>query len=570
MSTDIENNNQEVKENITNVPTGASVSTSTLNEKTGTTAITTAATAVTVDTQAPDVPLTYEKTMAGLKTFCFLAVANSFTGFAFGWDVGTAGGIVNFPSFQARFGSLSEATGTSTINSWVVGCIISMFNLGCAFGGMLLSKVADKIGRKKAIFIGCAIYAVGTLIQITSIVQSSWVQVLVGRIISGLSIGLFSVVTPMLISECSPTCVRGQLVVFFQVFITFGIFMGNITNFACNRYRSGEDSEWMIPIGLNFVWLAVIIAATIFMHESPAYLLAKGEYEKSAEVTRVIHATKDITESESVFVEELIQKRLNEHEATTNNANDDAKIPWNEFIVGKPKLGLRLIIGMCVMMFQQLSGANYFFYYGTTLFRSVGMDNPYKTAIILGAVNFASTFLGTWAVKKFGRKACLLTGSAVMGVSMLVYAILGSFFLVNKETGTSSRAIGGVMIAVTCIYIIGFASTWGPVAFVVVSELFPSRVRVMSMSCSVAMNWISNFLISLLTPTIINAIDFKYGFIFAGCLLASFVVVFWLLKETKDCQTDEDTDNLYAGKTTVADADTESTASDSVASSAEK
>lgn len=492
--------------------------------------------------------LSFNKSLFQLKKFASLAILNSFTGFSFGWDVGTAGGIVNFPSFKSRFGSVSDVNGLHTLDPWVVGCIISMFNLGCALGGMGLSKIADKVGRRATVLIGCVIYAIGTIVQISSKASSAWAQVLAGRIISGLAIGLFSVVTPMLISECSPVSIRGELVVFFQLFITLGILAGNITNFACKSLHGGEDAEWMIPIGLNFAWLLIIIAGTAFMYESPSYLLAQGREQESAQTTKSIHGITDASpQADVAYVEDLVEKRSNEN-YTMKQATDEKALPWHEFITGKPKLGRRLVIGMCVMMFQQLSGANYFFYYGTTLFASVGLDDAYVTAIILGAVNFVSTFAGIYAVGKFGRKTCLLAGSGIMGISMLVYAILGSFFLMDNATGIAKPSIGGAMIAFTCIYIFGFASTWGPVAFVVVSELFPSRTRAIAMACSVAMNWISNFLISLLTPTIITAIGFKYGFVFAGCLLASFFVVLFFLKETKHSQTDEDTDKLYAGE----------------------
>ncbi|KAH3678217.1 hypothetical protein WICMUC_001646 [Wickerhamomyces mucosus] len=479
---------------------------------------------------------TFSKTYKSLKWIIFLNILCAFPGFAFGWDVGTAGGIVNFDSFKAKFGSNGE------FNPWVVGFIIAGFNAGCAFGGLFLSKGADYWGRRFMIFVSMVILTIGTLIQVSATASGKWYQILIGRIFNGLAVGITSVVTPMLVSESAVAKYRGGLVVFYQLFITLGILIGNVTNFLTKLTLNGQDGEWIVPIALNFLWVLIISITTIFMPESAVYYLSKGETEKAKQVTRKVHCIKEEDSFEDkAYVEHLISRR--ENEAGESKLSSGAGVKWTECFTGTPRLGLRLALGMSVMLFQQFSGANYFFYYGTTLFRSVGLDDSYVTSIILGAVNFVSTFAGIYFVEKFGRRACLLAGSIGMLTCMLIYTCLGSFALGNQNYNSAS--VGGAMIAFTCIYIFFFATTWGPVAFVVVSELFPARVKAISMSLSIAMNWISNFLISLLTPFIIKAIGFKYGFIFAGFLFVSAIVVSIFLKETKGCTTDEDVDRLY-------------------------
>ncbi|KAL6949746.1 hypothetical protein ACO0QE_000403 [Hanseniaspora vineae] len=189
------------------------------------------------------------------------------------------------------------------------------------------------------------------------------------------------------------------------------------------------------------------------------------------------------------------------------------------------------------MIFQQTSGINYFFYYGTSLFDRVGLQDPYLTAIILGAVNFVATFGGIYLVEKLGRRNLLLLGSFGAFISMMVYASVGSFVF-------QKHASGGIMIAFTCFFIIFFAIALGPVSFVVVSELYPPRVKTFSMAIATSLNWISNFLIGLLTPTITARIGYKFGYVFAAFMLASTFFVFFLVPETKN-KTSDEIDKIY-------------------------
>lgn len=420
--------------------------------------------------------------------------------------------------------------------SMIIGLIIAVFNAGCAIGGLTLSKLADKFGRKISIYISIVIYLVGTLIQITSCSSKSWVQFMVGRIVTGLAVGSTSVLCPMFISESSPLQIRGAMVVLYQLMITLGIFCGNIANYGCKVHHEGTNTEWMIPVGLGFLWGVITIVGIFFMPESAIYLIEQKHDEAEA---RKSISKMNCAGLNDALVNAEVERITANYQRIQQQIGD---VKWNEFLVGKPKLFLRLVIGMMIMAFQQFSGANYFFYYGTSLFKSVGLNDSYVTAIILSVVNFVSTFGGVYFVEKLGRKACLLMGSIGMFICMTIYASLGSFALNSK--GVENSHVGGAMIAFTCIYIFFFATTTGPVTFVVVSELYPVRVRATSMSIATSMNWISNFLISLFTPFITGAIGFKYGYVFSGCLLASAIFVWFLVPETKNL-TSEEIDDLF-------------------------
>lgn len=462
----------------------------------------------------------------------------AFTGFIFGWDVGTIGGITNFDTYRQKFGQYVE--GDWTMNSLIVGLIIAVFNAGCAIGGLTLSKIADKLGRKWCLYISLIIYNVGVLVQETSVFSGAWFQFMIGRIITGLSIGASSVVAPMFISESAPVSIRGSMVVLFQLMITFGILMGNVTNFGSKQTITG-DNEWLIPIWLCHIWSLLILVGLIKMPESAIYYVSKAQYDRAA----ISLSTLNNVPADSVFVRSELGRMIDYQEEMESLQK---KSSWHD-VFDRENLQ-RLSVGVGVMIFQQFTGANYFFYYGTSLFASVGLSDSYVTAIILGAVNFVCTFLGIITIEKFGRRCTLLLGSFGMFICMFVYTCLGSFALSDARSGEFT-AVGILMVVFTCCYICFFATTWGPGAFVVVSELYNVRTRAMAMAIATSCNWLCNFLISLFTPFIAADIGFKLGFVFSACLLASAGFVWFCVPETKGLRVEE-VDAMFSKEDTVA------------------
>jgi SP family sugar:H+ symporter-like MFS transporter len=192
---------------------------------------------------------------------------------------------------------------------------------------------------------------------------------------------------------------------------------------------------------------------------------------------------------------------------------------------------------------QQLTGANFFFYYGTTIFRATGLSDSYVTQIILGSVNVACTFGGLYVVKKCGRRNALMVGAAWMMVCFLVYSFVGQFQLDHENPANTPQA-GNILIVFSCLFIVAFATTWGPLVWAVVAELYPAKYRAPAMALATASNWLWNFLMSFFTRFITDAIDYFYGLVFAGCCAALVLVVFFFVIESKD-RTLEEIDTMY-------------------------
>lgn len=472
-----------------------------------------------------------DKKHVAVSIFCLLV---AFGGFVFGFDTGTISGFVNMPDFKERFGQLDN--GQYTLSNVRTGLIVAIFNIGCAIGGIILSKVGDMYGRRVGLMFSMLIYVVGIIVQIAS--QDKWYQYFIGRLITGLAVGIVSVLCPLFIGESAPKKLRGTLVVGFQLFITLGIFLGYCTTYGTKTYS--DSRQWRIPLGLCFAWAILLVAGMLLMPESPRYLVEKNKIEEAKK--SIARSNSTTPDNPAVYTEvQLIQAGI-EREKIAGNAS------WSQLITGKPKILSRVIMGIMLQSLQQLTGDNYFFYYGTTIFKAVGLEDSFETSIVLGVVNFASTFVGIYVIDRFGRRKCLLTGSAGMFVCFIIYAILGSVHLYNNgydDLTDTNKPTGNAMIFITCLYIFFFASTWAGGVYCIVSESYPLRIRAKAMSVATAANWLWGFLISFFTPFITSAIHFYYGFVFAGCLLFSFFYVFFFVRETKGL-TLEEVDELYA------------------------
>ncbi|AGO14256.1 AaceriAFL207Cp [[Ashbya] aceris (nom. inval.)] len=461
-------------------------------------------------------------------TVCLLCVFVAFGGFIFGWDTGTISGFVNHTDFKRRFAQVNNEGGYYWSNARV-GLIVAIFNIGCAVGGIILSKLGDMYGRRIGLMIVTLIYVVGIVIQIAS--NNKWYQYCIGRVISGLGVGGIAVLSPMLISETSPKHLRGTLVSCYQLMITAGIFLGYCANYG-TKSKYDDSRQWRIPLGLCFLWAIFMVAGMVFVPESPRYLVEKDKIDA---------AKRSLATSNKVPVDDpAIEAEVNNIQAGVELERMAGNASWGELFTVRTKIFQRVIMGIMIQSLQQLTGNNYFFYYGTTIFDSVGLEDAYKTSIILGAVNFGSTFAAMYTVDRFGRRKCLLYGAALMAICMVIFATVGVTRLwPNGPDQPSSKPAGNAMIVFTCLYIFFFATTWAPIAYVIVAETFPLKVKAKGMAIATAANWIWGFLIAFFTPYITNAIRFYYGYVFMGCLIFGFFYIFFFVPETKGLTLEE-------------------------------
>lgn len=292
----------------------------------------------------------------------------------------------------------------------------------------------------------------------------------------------------------------------YQLFITLGIFVANCINFGTEARP--DTGSWRIPMGITYVWALILGSGMALFPESPRYDYRHGKIDKAITTLSKMYGIPKNHRALKVEFEEIKQKY--EEEVASG------QVTWVHLFKA-PRMAYRVAVGVSLQALQQLTGANYFFYYGTTVFKGAGISNSYVTQMILGGVNFGTTFLGLYLIENYGRRRSLIAGALWMFVCFMVFASVGHFSL-DREFPERTHTAGVVMVVFACLFILGFASTWGPMVWTIIAELYPSQYRARAMSLATASNWMWNFLLAFFTPFITGAIDFRYGYVFAGCL----------------------------------------------------
>lgn len=431
--------------------------------------------------------------------------------------------------YAERFGELQD-DGSYDFSAVRQGTIVGLLSIGCLIGSLISGKLADTLGRRMTISCSSLFTIIGTIIEISS--SSHWVQFAMGRFVTGIGIGALSVVVPMYQSESSPAIIRGILISCYQLFVTLGIWTAEMVNWGTES--NNNSSSWRIPNGLSFAWALILGAGILFLPESPRHAYRMGREEEARSTIARLAGADINAPSVNAQIDE-IREKLEEERALP-----DTK--WTEIFTA-PRMFYRTVLGITLQAGQQLTGINFFFYFGTTIFASTGINNSFTTQLILGSVNCACTFGGLVVVQKCGRRKALMVGAGWMMMCFFVYAFVGHFALDRNDPMSTPKA-GGVLIAFSCLAIAAFATTWGPLVWAVVAELYPSQYRGRCMALATAANWAWNFLISFFTRMIVDAIDYFYGLVFAGCCAALIAIVFFFVIESKD-RTLEEIDTMY-------------------------
>jgi sugar porter (SP) family MFS transporter len=313
-----------------------------------------------------------------------------------------------------------------------------------------------------------------------------------------------------------------------------------VNNATSNRNDTGS---YRIPIALQLAWSLILFAGVLVLPETPRYLIKKDKAEQAAiSLSRLRRLPVD---HEAIAVELAEVEASHRAEATIGQGSylDCFRAPILK----------RQLTGMGLQALQQLSGINFIFYYGTKYFQNSGVSSGFVVGMITSAINVASTIPGMYAVDKWGRRPLLLFGAIGMCVSQLIVAVCGTVSTgqhANGEIFVVSLAGQRAAVAFVCVYIFFFASTWGPLAWVVTGEIFPLRTRAKSLSITTATNWLLNWAIAYSTPYLVNYGDgyanlqSRIFFVwFAACFLC--ILFVWLMiYETKGLSL-EQVDQLY-------------------------
>ncbi len=441
----------------------------------------------------------------------FISLVSAMGGFLFGYDWVVIGGAK--PFYEVFF----DITGSPAMQGWVMGSAI----LGCLLGVMVSGSLSDRYGRKPLMLTAAVIFivaAVGT----GAVDRLDWF--IFYRVLGGIGIGIASNLSPMYIAEVSPADVRGKFVSINQLTIVLGILSAQLVNWLiADPVTAGEDifMSWNGQQGWRWMfWSGAIPAVLFFMTvfcipESPRWLASRSHYEKAEGILSRLggagYARREIEEIRSTA------------QASTQAAN------FRMLFEGKmPRI---LLIGIVIAAFQQWCGINVIFNYAQEIFAAAGygVSDILFNIVVTGVTNVLFTFVGMYAVDRIGRRALLLFGAAGLAC---VYAILGGCYYF-EVTGWAVLAL--VVLAIAC-----YAMTLAPVVWVVIAEIFPTRIRGMAMAVATFSLWTACFVLTYTFPLLNKGLG-SYGtfWLYGVICILGFIFIRMMLPETKGKSLEE-------------------------------
>ncbi|WP_417859646.1 sugar porter family MFS transporter [Winogradskyella sediminis] len=455
------------------------------------------------------------KTKFNFTYLLFLALVSAMGGFLFGYDWVVIGGAK--PFYELYF-DISEMP---TLQGWAMSSAL----IGCIFGAVISGFVADRFGRKLPLILAATLF---TISAFGTGYVDQFTPFIIYRLIGGLGIGLASTLSPMYIAEIAPAKYRGQFVAINQLTLVIGILVAQIANYFIAEAIPDQStpemilSSWNGQTGWRWMFWAELIPAILFfglmfmVPKSPRFLMKINDDNAAKKVLSKIGG---ITYAE----EELKNIRLTLNQAGTS------KIKFSDFKSAKVKP--ILIIGVVLAIFQQWCGINIIFNYAEEIFTAAGysVGDMLFNIVITGSVNLIFTLVAMRTVDSWGRRKLMLLGSIGLGV---VYAILGGAYYMQFT--------GWPVLLLVIIAIAIYSMSLAPITWVVLSEIFPNRLRGVAMSIATFALWIASFILTFTFPILNDALGASGTFwVYSFICVAGFLFIKNRLPETKGKSLEE-------------------------------
>lgn len=460
-----------------------------------------------------------------------LTLTATLGGLLFGYDTavisGTVGSLEEF--FVLPYGMDEMSSNTR------LGFVVSSALIGCVLGGISGGLISKQLGRKNGLILAALLFLISAMgsampeifIRPVGEADHTFFSIfIVYRIIGGIGVGLASMLSPLYIAEIAPAASRGKLVSMNQFAIIFGMLVVYFVNYFIALQG---DENWLNQTGWRWMFASEVIPASLFLvfllfvPDTPRSLVMKGKSKQALEVLEKVNGS-----SAAKAILEEIKGSFKQH---------SGKLFSFGFSV--------IIIGILLSVFQQFVGINVVLYYAPEIFKSMGSatDIALLQTIVVGAVNLIFTVLAIQTVDRFGRKPLMLLGAAGMAISM--FALGTAFF---------SKAMGLFSLICMLVYVASFAMSWGPVTWVLLSEIFPNKIRGRAMALAVTAQWVSNYLVSWTFPMmdknsfLIEKFNHGFSYWIYGLMgLIALFVVWKFVPETKG-KTLEEMELIWSDK----------------------
>lgn len=443
-----------------------------------------------------------------------VSLAVAIGGFLFGFDTAVISGAILFVKNKFLLDSVSE------------GYLVSSALVGCIIGVTLAGTLSDRFGPKKILFVSAVLFAFSGIM--TSFAPT-YQLLIAGRLIGGLGIGIASMLSPLFIAEFSPPHFRGRMVTLYQLAITIGIVMAYFSNaFLLNLSQSSPslfgtgtilnylfiEEVWRGMFGTLMFPAVLFLIMLLFVPESPRWLIKKGSDEKAKTIFNKLYSA------------EIADHEIKEVKASLSIEEGSLMQLFN------PGMRIALLIGILLPFFSQICGINVIIYYGPKIFKEAGfaLSDAFGSQVTIGVINVIFTLVAIWKIDSFGRKPLLLAGVAGVALSLVV---IGFFFYFNVLNSF-------VLLLLFLFFIACFAFSFGPICWVIISEIFPTKIRGRAMSIATLSLWITNAVIGQLFPWMLENMK-AYGtfWLFALTSIAAFFFIYKIIPETKNKSLEE-------------------------------
>ena len=443
----------------------------------------------------------------------FIAMSAALGGLLFGYDTAVISGAI---------GNLTQYFHLSSVET---GWAISSALVGCLLGAMVSDFSSTKYGRKYTMIFAAILFILNS---IGTAIPNSFTMFVIFRIIGGIGVGIASMVVPMYIAEIAPPKRRGALVGNYQLAIVIGIVLVYFVNYFIALQG---DANWNLNIGWRWMFGSEILPSILFLvfifliPESPRWLIQKGKPTEATVVLEKINPLEDV-----VSIQNEIQ----------NSIKQETKTQWQTLF--KKEFKVVLFVGIGLSVLQQLTGINAILYYAPEIFKSLGSstDASLLETSMLGVVNLIFTLISIYFVDRMGRKPLLYIGSIGMSVALLA---VGTFIYFNS--------VGNWVLPFLLLFMASFSISWGPIVWVLLSEIFPNKIRSLALAISVFIQWIANFVVTQFFPSLVenNWLNAHFNgafpfYLFSIICLFSLVFVWKKVPETKN-KTLEEMDELW-------------------------
>ena len=391
------------------------------------------------------------------------------------------GSVLALSSFKEDFGLPAGSSGFANArNASVSSNVVSLLTAGCFFGAIGAAFLNERYGRRFSLMGFSIVFLVGAAIQIGA--HHSIGQIYAGRVIAGLGIGGMSSITPVFVAENCPPAVRGRITGLFQEFLVIGSTFAYWLDYGVSLHIPESTKQWRVPVAIQLIPGGFLFIGLFFLKESPRWLMKQGRYEEATKSLAYMRC-EDPTDPEVMKELAEIRAAIDEELAQTEG------VRWKECL--KPGNRYRFLIGFLIMFCQQMSGTNSIGYYSAEIFQTVGVSKTNASLFatgVYGTVKVIATGIFLLiGIDKLGRRKPLVLGAAWM---MTMMFIIGGVLHTHPPTNVNVVSPASIaMVVMIYLYVIGYSASWGPIPWVYLSEIFPTRLRSYGVGMGAATQW---------------------------------------------------------------------------------